>query len=233
MIKGVLLDYGGTIDTNGVHWAEVLWQVYLKFNVPVSKEGFLEAYKFGEYSLAIHPIVKPHHNFLAVLNAKIEKQFYHLRQGGLLPPGFGEEMVTQIAADCNNRAKETIQYTSQTLAWLSAKYPLVMVSNFYGNLETVLEDFGIRRFFQSVVESAVVGVRKPSAGIYRLAVEKIQLPASECVVIGDSYTKDIMPGKEAGCVAIWLQKEGFGDDPAVADKADTIIHDFGELKQIL
>ena len=26
-IKGIIFDYGGTIDTNSRHWAEVLWGV--------------------------------------------------------------------------------------------------------------------------------------------------------------------------------------------------------------
>ena len=26
-IKGVIFDYGGTIDTNSRHWAEVLWKI--------------------------------------------------------------------------------------------------------------------------------------------------------------------------------------------------------------
>ena len=39
-IKGIIFDYGGTIDTNGKHWAEVLWSRYKELNIPVSKEDF-------------------------------------------------------------------------------------------------------------------------------------------------------------------------------------------------
>ena len=28
MIKGLIFDYGGTLDSRGVHWSEVLWQGY-------------------------------------------------------------------------------------------------------------------------------------------------------------------------------------------------------------
>ena len=28
-IQGVIFDYGGTIDTNSRHWAEVLWAKYV------------------------------------------------------------------------------------------------------------------------------------------------------------------------------------------------------------
>ena len=27
-IKGIIFDYGGTIDTNGIHWSEVIWEQY-------------------------------------------------------------------------------------------------------------------------------------------------------------------------------------------------------------
>lgn len=40
-IQGIIFDYGGTIDTNGRHWAEVLWEKYKTFDVPVSKPEFV------------------------------------------------------------------------------------------------------------------------------------------------------------------------------------------------
>ena len=27
-IKGIIFDYGGTIDSNGMHWAEVIWRAW-------------------------------------------------------------------------------------------------------------------------------------------------------------------------------------------------------------
>ena len=54
-IKGIIFDYGGTIDTNSRHWAEVLWEKYVAHQIPVTKEAFREAYVFGERSLAKFP----------------------------------------------------------------------------------------------------------------------------------------------------------------------------------
>ena len=34
-IQGIVFDYGGTIDSNGLHWAEVIWQAYQAEAVPV------------------------------------------------------------------------------------------------------------------------------------------------------------------------------------------------------
>ena len=43
-IKGIIFDYGGTIDSNGMHWAEVIWMAYQAEEVPVSKEIFRSGY---------------------------------------------------------------------------------------------------------------------------------------------------------------------------------------------
>ena len=41
---------------------------------------------------------------------------------------------------------------------LSERYKLVLVSNFYGNIQTILKDFGLFDFFADIIESSVVGV---------------------------------------------------------------------------
>jgi HAD superfamily hydrolase (TIGR01549 family) len=206
MIKGVLFDYGGTIDTNGLHWGSVLWEQYQKHNLPVTKEAFSKAYSFGERALAINPIVKPEHCFLDVLLLKTEQQFFFLKENGV---EIDSAYIEKIASDSNTFARETVARAKPTLERLAAEYPLVMVSNFYGNLNAVLTEFDIRHLFNHVVESAVVGVRKPSPQIYQLGVEQLNLPASECVVVGDSYSKDIIPGHTVGCQTIWINVAGW------------------------
>ena len=73
-IKGIIFDYGGTIDTNSRHWAEVLWEKYATYEVPVSKADFRDAYVHGERTLARVPLVKPEHNFHDVLRIKTDIQ---------------------------------------------------------------------------------------------------------------------------------------------------------------
>ncbi|AXE18709.1 HAD family hydrolase [Runella rosea] len=224
MIKGVLLDYGGTIDTNGLHWGGVLWNSYQKYGVQIDQEIFSKAYSFGERALAIHPIVKPGHTFLDTLRLKVEQQFQFLKDNGFQ---VNPENIELIATDCHLFAKTTVAQAAPVLAQLSKQYPLVMVSNFYGNINSVLNDFGIAAYFNAVVESAVVGVRKPNPAIYQLGVDALQLPAEACVVIGDSYSKDIVPAHEIGCKTIWLNVQGWEETATKIDSvADVEINDF-------
>jgi putative hydrolase of the HAD superfamily len=234
MIKGVLLDYGGTIDTNGVHWGEVLWNVYLQYKVPVSKEVFREAYSYGEKALAVHPFIKPEHNFLDLLQIKLQQQFSFIYDNGhLQDKDLYSKLIPQMAHDCNSFAAACIADAKPVLARLAARYPLVLVSNFYGNITSVLSGFGILHYFTKIIESSIVGFRKPDPQLFNLGVQALGFPATDCVVIGDSYLKDIAPGKQAGCFTIWLKGEGWEKDPAEPVLADRIIKNFSQLPDIL
>ena len=229
MIKGIIFDYGGTIDTNGMHWGEVIWMMYQKNKITVNKDAFKAAYSFGERSLAIQKHIFPEHNFLDTLQIKTAIQFDYLKEHGYLPAGDYKNEIKSIAGDCNAFAQKSVNEAKPVLDELSAKYDLVLVSNFYGNVQSVLTAFGIKNYFKEIVESAVVGVRKPDPQIFTLGVKALQLPAGDCVVIGDSYTKDIAPANAAGCKTIWLEGQGWGDDPADTSLADVTIKSFNEI----
>jgi HAD superfamily hydrolase (TIGR01509 family) len=234
MIKGVLLDYGGTIDTNGVHWAEVLWNTYVRYEIPVSKGAFKEAYVFGEKSLAINPLIQPHHHFLDVLTIKLNQQFDYLNSQSYPDAQSSyRQLIPAMAKDCSDFAKACVDKAQPVLEQLSNQYPLVLVSNFYGNIKSVLKEYGILHFFQDVIESAVVGVRKPSSEIFTLGVNALGVHSNECVAIGDSYKKDIVPAKQAGCKTIWLKGEGWEEELVSGKDADEIIKNFSELPGVL
>ncbi|MGJ1240792.1 HAD family hydrolase [Sphingobacterium sp. G1-14] len=225
-IKGIIFDYGGTLDTNGGHWGAVIWSGYEKYQVPVNLNAFQEAYTYAERQMALQPIIKPQFNFLEVLEAKLNVQFDYLIAAGY---DLDRSLAHKIAFDGYSLAKNTVEQVKPLLNSLHAKYPIVMVSNFYGNLKSVLDDFGILPYFQSVVESAVVGVRKPDPAIYALGVTEIGLPAQEVLVVGDSYSKDMVPAKAVGCQTLWLKGQTWGEDKlqdtSAADQQFTSIFD--------
>ncbi|MDD7063584.1 MAG: HAD family hydrolase [bacterium] len=228
-IKGLLFDYGGTIDSNGLHWAEVIWQGYEALQVPVSKECFRNAYVYGERTLGKNPIVQPHHTFLDMLRLKCDLQIQWLQQEGHLSTEVNP--ADEIATWCYVYARKAIDQARPILRQLAERYPLVLVSNFYGNIESVLHDFDLDGLFGSIVESAVVGVRKPNPAIFQMGVDRLGMQSEEVVVIGDSYDKDIVPATQIGCQTIWLKSIGWA--PYRGDEtADAVLADFQELKAI-
>lgn len=188
-IKGIIFDYGGTLDTNSRHWSEVLWSKYEEYHVPVGKADFREAYVYGERTLARIPLVKPEDNFHDVLCIKTKLQMEYLIEQGKLEQTDAMEYAVKIADSCYQYVLSVLEKTRPVVQSLSRKYKLVLVSNFYGNIRSVLKDFELDDFFSDVIESSVVGVRKPDPAIYRLGVEVLKLPAENVLVVGDSFRK--------------------------------------------
>ena len=220
--KGLIFDYGGTIDTNGIHWGEVIWQAYIDAGVPVSRETFRDAYVYVERTLGSQPIIMPSHTFREVLDIKISMQFEKL---GL------KDNDKNIAVACYESTTRIITRAKETLDALYARYPMILVSNFYGNIRTVLNEFGLTKYFNEIIESAEVGIRKPDPEIYRLAIERFGLTPEETIIIGDSYKNDIAPANILGCPSIWLKGKGW-DDKEDAIEHPCIIRDFAELKKL-
>ncbi|WP_280746990.1 HAD family hydrolase [Parabacteroides sp. PF5-9] len=229
-VKGILFDYGGTIDSNGMHWAEVIWMAYQYCQIPVTKDVFRQAYVHGERTLGRNPIIQPYHNFRDMLKLKSQIQFEWLIEHKYIPSTSTEE-PGQIAEWCYRYAQNAINNARPVLEALAIRYPLVLVSNFYGNIEAVLKDFQLDHLFNSIVESAVVGIRKPDPEIFRLGVEQLAVPAENSVVIGDSYDKDIIPAQEIKSQTIWLKNTGW-EDYKGTETADVVISDFVELKNL-
>lgn len=230
-IKGIIFDYGGTIDTNSRHWAEVLWSQYVKHHIPVDKGSFREAYVFGERSLAKYPYVRPDHNFFDVLlfKCKLQMEYLALHHHLEMDERKLQQYALSVAESSYWYVQEVLKTTRPVVETLSKKYKLVLVSNFYGNIQTILRDFKLDRFFADVVESSVVGVRKPDPAIYQLGVDAMGFNASEVLVVGDSFSKDVVPAKKVGCKVVWLKGEGWGNETIDESLPDVIITSLDQL----
>lgn len=137
-IKGIIFDYGGTIDSNGLHWAEVIWQGYETANVPVEKAIFRDAYVFGERTLGKNPIIQPEHTFQDMLRIKIRLQMdWLIENGHLTATQANKQLSDQVADWCYEYARKAIDNARPILNRLAEKYPMVLVSNFYGNIAAV------------------------------------------------------------------------------------------------
>ena len=228
-IKGIIFDYGGTIDSRGVHWSEIIWDGYQFAGVNVTKEQFRECYVFAERELARTLHILPHHNFHDLLVIKMNIEMDYLVEQGLMTAEAAKQVAPIVAKYCYDQARECVEEARPTIEALYDKYPLVLVSNFYGNVESVLADFDLRRYFKEIVESAVVGVRKPDPKIFALGVEALGLQPEEVLVIGDSYKKDIVPAETIGCQVAWIKGKGWTADedavthPAIVKKLDEVL----------
>ena len=238
-MKAILFDYGATLDTFGQHWGMVIWHGYEYLGIPVTEAQYREAYVYGERTLGNKEIIRKTDTFLTTLKVKIDLQFDFLRESGawLLEPVERAEKHDALVEYLYSGLQRNMEHTRQVLSQLREKgIPMALVSNFYGNVETVLEEMQIRDFFCDVIESAQVGIRKPDPRLYALGVEALrknvlpqQIQESDILVVGDSISKDILPAKSLGCKTAWFKGEGWKKEPVDETTPDFVIRDLQEL----
>src|SRR5439155_1573963 len=80
---------------------------------------------------------------------------------------------------------------------------LGVVSNSYGNMPALLAEAALAPF-EVIIDSALVGLRKPDPAIYTLAARRLDLPPAAILHVGDSWERDVVPAVAAGMRAVWL-----------------------------
>ena len=208
MIKGILIDFGGTIDSDGIHWFNAFSDAYAMV-ADVPKDLLWDAYVHTERTLGRNPIIKPTDTFCKTLQTKIALQTEYLQSKGITITA-----QDTILDTCYNKVVKHISTVSKPVLE-RIQLPMVLVTNFYGNMHTVLAEFGLDHLFKDVIESSVVGVRKPDPEIFRLGVKALGLEPQETVMIGDNYEKDIVPVNSIGCHTILLSLQSDKGDGSV------------------
>ena len=227
MLKGYIFDYGGTLDTGGQHWGKVIWHAYERQQVPVSEEAFRDAYVHAERTLGRNPIIQPDFTFYKTIETKIRIQLEYLQEKNDV-----SSVYSYLKPLTDSLYEATVKETAKSrevLLQLKQQYPMVLVSNFYGNIATVLQEFKLDGIFDKIIESAVVGVRKPDPQIFTLGVEALGMQPDEVVVVGDSMDKDIIPAGKAGCHTVWFKGEGWTNDPVDESPAGKVITDLTQI----
>jgi HAD superfamily hydrolase (TIGR01662 family) len=102
---------------------------------------------------------------------------------------------------------------------------LAIVSNAAddANVQRLIDNHDLRPYFDPIVVSATVGVRKPNPRIFEPVVRAWGLPPAELVMIGDTLGADILGAKHMGFKSIWVTMES--DTPYNAAHRHTVLPD--------
>lgn len=227
--QAIIFDYGGTLDTNGIHWSEKFWETYTHFRIPILKEDFREAFVYAEKKITND--IKYNFVLKQTLVAQIKYQMEYLQNKFFLPDVY-TVIVDELAEYCYWSVIKTVEISKEILEFLIHSYSLGLVSNYYGNVRTVLRELSLKKYFDSIIDSSVVGIRKPDLKIFQLSLNDLSVTARQAIVVGDSYKNDIIPGKLIGCKTIWVKGKSW-EDNVQSNSADIIINSIKELPKAI
>lgn len=90
----------------------------------------------------------------------------------------------------------------------AAGLTLGVISNFEEWLERLLEQLGVRTFFDVRAISGVEGLEKPDPAIFELAIERAGTTAARSVYVGDNPELDVAPAEAVGMHAVLIDRRG-------------------------
>lgn len=220
-----ILDFGGTLDTGGIHWARFIHNAYREQGIDITFEGFMPAYIYAERQLEREGVAATA-TLSQLLERKIELQMEKLPS---LPHALELSLPRTLTLSILRSLAPSIEKSKAVVQELRRHSRVALVSNYYGNLETVLRDLDMRDLFEVVIDSTVVGVRKPDGGIFLLAMERLGVTPDNVTVVGDSLKNDILPAADLGCRTVWLKGEGWDDNENVPPPSTLVISDLCQL----
>ncbi|SHM78390.1 YjjG family noncanonical pyrimidine nucleotidase [Polaribacter sp. KT 15] len=120
--------------------------------------------------------------------------------------------------------------TFEILDYLKSKYQLHIITNGFDEVQMKkMKSSKIIDYFDAIVTSDSVGVKKPNPKVFNFALKKANATAENSVMIGDSLEADINGALNVGFKAIHCV---FNDETAT-DKNVTSVANLLEIKQYL
>lgn len=205
MLDTIIFDMGGTIEDIWYN-ADTEQAVTVAIMRLLAQEGIRMDVDEPEFWKVLQNGVKTYKRWSmeTMLEKKPEEIWpeYYLRDFG-----FPREQIARIA-ETLAQTWETVHYhrelrpqVRETLETLRLRgYKLGVLSNTASlySVFQVLENYGIREYFEDVTLSSITGYRKPHPGIFEISTRQLRSSPENCMYVGDTVSRDIVGARRAG-----------------------------------
>lgn len=99
-----------------------------------------------------------------------------------------------------------------------------------GNVDFILDNLQLRKYFDAIVDGTMVTKGKPDPEVYRQCAARLGLEGKSCVVFEDSLA-GLEAGKRAGCEIVGVATSHSPKELSVM--TDKIIVDFTEVRRVV
>jgi len=149
------------------------------------------------------------------LNEVVSDEMIHL---------LSEEYITYLT-----RHNALFANAIEVLSYLRERYRMHIITNGFEEVQhRKLQSSNLLPFFEHVITSEKVGVKKPDPRIFRYAMEMSGAEPFESVMVGDSFEADILGARNVGMQTIFCEFNG-----EVATEPVPTIANLLEIKEFL
>jgi len=159
--------------------------------------GFIQSYYQKQYEDNIEPT-----SLAALRNLLIQKGFPGVQDIVLLKAMEAMYAVTQKNWYREEDAIETLEVLK------SRGFRLGIISNTSDdqNVQGIVNQSGLRPYFEYILTSAALGIRKPDMRIFQAALDHFQVPPVAAAMVGDLLQTDVLGANQMGIYSIWITR---------------------------
>ncbi len=219
----LLFDFGGTLDAEGVPWKDRFFRLARQEGIDASQAEFDPAFYGATDSL----------EGTIPSDAGLRDTVERVADGLASRLGRERALLRRIGDRFTDESQRQLEESAALLSRLGARYRIGIVSNFYGNLQAVCKEAGLTPpSIAVVVDSTLVGCKKPDPRIFRAALDALRAAPAEAVFVGDSLRRDMAGAREMGMRHVWLRPESAAGDGGPCCPDDTMIARLAELLRL-
>jgi len=206
MLKAIIFDMDDTLLRLNVDWKGLTEEIDVD-------------YFNGKY-----PYLTPHKFFVAYFSRLLDQLTGKQRL---------EVRKRRMAVESEGVATETCFPYNQTIADLSRKYTLGVVSgNYKPTVMTALSKCGLKRYMKVMISIDDCPISKPSPEPIFMALKRIGVKPGEAIYVGD-HPDDVRSGKAAGVKTIGVAATEFAFRRLAAVGPDAIVKNIGQIPEVL
>jgi len=204
-IEAILFDFGGTLDNDGIDWFTRIYHLVSSHVVGLDGKTFVHLADIAAKEIAAMEdtckltMDQTAHRFCLQIHKKLNNGC-GCNLGEAASRWRPQEVAEQFIAEARGYLRRNRELMSQ----LRRRYRLGCISNNWGNTAGWCRQFELHDYFDTMVDSAVVGSVKPEKKIFQVAMDELGLAPEQCVYVGDNYAWDVLGSHNAGMRPVWL-----------------------------
>ena len=243
MINGILFDLGSTLvytDLDG-HWETLYPHMDADLLAYLHAQGYaLDSDAFVQRFVATYAAgdVSRQKEWKEITTAEVLRTtLTELGAPPLSPQTMAEALRVYYAySESLWRPMPGVYETLERLAARGHKLAIISNAGDDANVQRLIDTGNLRRYFDPVVVSAAVGIRKPAPKIFEMVLAQWGLLPGECVMVGDTLDADILGAQLIGLHNVWISSHA--DRPANRARRGEIIPEreivaLNELPEVL
>ena len=226
MIKHIFFDLDRTLWDFEINSHETLLELCHTYNLKdkgiSNYEEFIKNYKnHNEQLWDLYRV-----NKISQQDLRRERFLRALADYNVVDPLLAEKIGEDYISICPKKNK-LFPDTIEVLAYLANKYTMHIITNGFEKVQHIkLKHSNLEKYFDKVITSEQVGVKKPNPKIFEFALEQANASAEESIMIGDDLPVDILGADDVGMQGVYFNPH------KLAHKQD-VVHEIFSLNELM